>query len=132
MERRYGCPLHQHMGEQFSSKIWWQITEVDFTSDPAVVDRSLILPVHLLAGLLYEELSKLDNAKVHWGCKFVGHAQDDSHVLVEAERNGKTETFDVDFVVGYDGGRSGVRRALFNDSFRGKTWDVQIVAMNVG
>ena len=86
MERRYGCPLHQHMGEQFSSKIWWQITEVDFTSDPAVVDRSLILPVHLLAGLLYEELSKLDNAKVHWGCKFVGHAQDDSHVLVEAER----------------------------------------------
>lgn len=132
MERRYECPLHQHMSGQFSPKILWQITEIDFTSDPTFVDRSVILPVHLLAGLLYEELSKLDNAKVHWGCKYIGHTQDDSHVLVEAERNGKTEKFDADFMVGCDGGRSSVRRALFNDSFPGKTWDVQIVAMNLG
>ncbi|KIW13561.1 hypothetical protein PV08_08749 [Exophiala spinifera] len=108
-----------------------KITEVDFTKDPTFTDRSLILPVHILAGLLYEELGKLDNAKVHWGCKYVGHGQDDSHVLVEAERDGQTETFDVDFMVGCDGGQSAVRRALFKDSFPGKTWDVQIVAMNI-
>lgn len=85
-----------------------------------------------MAGLLYEETKSLDNVKVHWGYKFVGLSQDDSHVSVEAEHDRKTETFHADFVVGCDGSRSSVRKALFNDEFPGKTWDVQIVAMNEG
>ena len=112
--------------------VYPQITSLDFTSDPTHVDKSVILPVHLLAGLLYEEITKLDNAKVHWGCRFVNLSQDEGHVLVEAERNGQQETFDVDFVVGCDGARSSVRKVLVNDVFPGKTWDVQIVAMNEG
>ncbi|RVX69825.1 hypothetical protein B0A52_05659 [Exophiala mesophila] len=101
------------------------ITSLDFTSDPTHVDKSVILPVHLLAGLLYEEITKLDNAKVHWGCRFVNLSQDEGHVLVEAERNGQQETFDVDFVVGCDGARSSVRKVLVNDVFPGKTWDIR-------
>lgn len=114
------------------TRVFSQITGFDSASDPTFVDRTVILPVHLLAGLLYDETKKFDNVKVHWGYKFVDLTQDDSHVSVKAEHDGKTETFHADFVVGCDGARSAVRKVLFDDVFQGKTWDVQIVAMNAG
>lgn len=89
--------------------------------------------MHLLAGLLYEELKCLANVKVRWGHKFVGLVQDESQVTVQVETGqSNIRSLVADFVVGSDGARSSVRKALHKDSFPGFSWDFQIVATNVG
>ncbi|KEF56921.1 uncharacterized protein A1O9_07111, partial [Exophiala aquamarina CBS 119918] len=103
--------------------------------DPGFDDRSIVLPVHLLASLLHEEVKALANVKLHWGHSFVGLIQDESQVTVQVETSqGGQPTITslvADFVIGCDGARSAVRKALFKDSFPGFSWDVQIVATNI-
>ena len=88
----------------------------------------LLLPVYDLACLLYEKLSQLPKAKVHFGHKVMSIHQDDASAWAACE-NGRT--FKADFIVGCDGGSSFVRKSLFGNNFPGKTWDPVIVATNV-
>lgn len=108
-----------------------QITGIEGPNDPSATDRTVILPVHLLAGILNDEAKVLNNVNIHWGHKFISLNQDESKVTIQAESNGDMKSFHADFAVGCDGARSSVRKALFNDSFPGHTWDIQLVATNV-
>lgn len=99
--------------------------------DPEYADRFIVLPVHLLAEIIYEEVEKIDKVKVHWGHKFTSLTQGTNKVTVIAESGAETKPFSADFVVGTDGAGSEVRKALFGRSFPGRSWDVQIVALNV-
>lgn len=99
--------------------------------DPVREDRYVTLPVDQLAQITYEELQKYPNARLYWKHKFTGFTQDEKQVTISTEHNGQPKTFTADFLIGCDGGRSGVRRALFGRNFPGHTWDVQIVATNV-
>lgn len=94
-------------------------------------DRYVTMPVDRLTEIVYEELQKYPNAKVHWQHRFTGFTQDEEQVYISTEYNGQPKTFTADFLLGCDGGRSGVRKSLFGRNFPGHTWDVQIVATNV-
>ncbi|OQU98884.1 hypothetical protein CLAIMM_04596 [Cladophialophora immunda] len=86
------------------------------------------LPVYDLACLLYDELSRLPNAKVYWNHRVTAVLQSETRAWVECE-NG--QRFAGDFVVGCDGGTSTVRKSLFGSNFPGHTWDVIMVATNI-
>ncbi|KAK6365137.1 hypothetical protein LTS17_011615 [Exophiala oligosperma] len=123
-------------GMQANGMCWRQlggsyITGIEGPNDPSATDRTVILPVHLLAGILNDEAKVLNNVNIHWGHKFISLNQDESKVTIQAESNGDMKSFHADFAVGCDGARSSVRKALFNDSFPGHTWDIQLVATNV-
>jgi 2-polyprenyl-6-methoxyphenol hydroxylase-like FAD-dependent oxidoreductase len=69
----------------------------------------------------------------HWpefGCELVGFEQDTDGVIVRLAGKGGEETLRVRWLVGADGGRSFVRRALHID-FPGKTLGVRAVVADV-
>ncbi|KIW95655.1 uncharacterized protein Z519_04240 [Cladophialophora bantiana CBS 173.52] len=107
------------------------ITGLKDCFDETYTDRFAILPVDKLSMLLYEDLKKYPTAKVFWEHNFTGLTQDAEQVIISTEHNGQTKTFTADFLVGCNGGQSGVRRALFGRRFPGHTWEHQIVATNV-
>ncbi|EXJ67933.1 uncharacterized protein A1O5_08547 [Cladophialophora psammophila CBS 110553] len=107
------------------------ITGLKDCFDETYTDRFAILPVDKLSMLLYENLKKYPTAKVYWEHNFTGLTQDAEQVTISTEHKGQTKTFTADFLVACDGGRSGVRRALFGRRFPGHTWEHQIVATNV-
>lgn len=88
-------------------------------------------PLDKLGPLLLEHVSRLDNVKVHWSYNVTKLEQDASLAQVEVETPDGNRTFSADYVVGCDGARSVVRRALFGNDFPGFTWYEQIVATNV-
>ena len=89
------------------------------------------MPVDRMTQIIYEALQDYPHAKVHWEHEFIGVTQDDEKVIVSTEYHDQKKIFTADFLLGCDGGRSGVRRALFGRNFPGHTWDTQIVATNV-
>lgn len=99
--------------------------------DPNYEDRFIVLPVHLLAQLIHQEVKAFENVKIYWNHKFISLHQTESKAIVTAESEGHVKCFSGDFVVGSDGAGSEVRKALFGKSFPGRSWDVQIVATNV-
>ena len=107
------------------------ITGLKDLVDSTFEDRYLTLPVDQLTKIIYEEVQKYPMAEVYWRHEFVGFTQDATSVTVSTKHNGEVKNFTADFLIGCDGGRSGVRRALFGRVFPGFTWDVQVVATNV-
>lgn len=103
-------------------------------------DGTTVLPVGELGQLMLEALGE-KGLDVRWGRKVVdvGNEGNKAWVIVEKEEqeegglDGGTrkEKYEADFVIGCDGGGSGVRRCLFKGEFPGFTWDKQIVATNV-
>jgi 3-(3-hydroxy-phenyl)propionate hydroxylase len=72
---------------------------------------------HKLANMAIAQLRKTGNAEVKMGTRFVGLVQDEAQVKVRTESG----EFLADFVIGCDGGRSSVRKAL-GIEFEGYTW----------
>jgi 3-(3-hydroxy-phenyl)propionate hydroxylase len=72
---------------------------------------------HKLANMAIAQLRKTGNAEVRMGTRFVDLAQDESQVKVKTDGG----EFLADFVIGCDGGRSSVRKAL-DIEFEGYTW----------
>ena len=127
--RQEGLELYDYCWRKSSGEY---IAGIKNVFNPTREDRYVTMPVDQLTRIIYEELQKYPNAKVYWKHKFTGFTQDEDQAVVSTvQDNGQTRTFPADFVLGCDGGRSGVRRALFGRNFPGHTWDVQIVATNV-
>jgi 2-polyprenyl-6-methoxyphenol hydroxylase-like FAD-dependent oxidoreductase len=123
-------------GREVYNMCWRQlggkyIAGITGASDLEYLDRFLVLPVHQVSEILYEELGKYPNAKVLWKHAFVGLNQDESKVTATMEHNNETSSISGDFLIGCDGANSGVRKALFGRNFPGRTLDVQLVATNV-
>jgi 3-(3-hydroxy-phenyl)propionate hydroxylase len=95
------------------------IAEFDFqrlageTAYPFVVQTEQ----HKLANMAIERLRRMANAEVRMGARVVGLSQDENQVVVKTEE----ESFAADYVIGADGGRSTVRKAL-DIEFEGYTW----------
>lgn len=94
-------------------------------------DKMISYPLNLLGEVTLEELLTLDNASVLWKHRVVGLTQDEHSVLVEVDHLGSRLNFTADFVVGCDGAKSGVRKALQGRDFSGYTLDRQMVTTNV-
>ena len=96
------------------------IAEFDFarlageTAYPYVVQTEQ----HKLANMAIARLRALPNAEVRMGTNVVEVSQSDSQAVVKVESGAE---FSADYVIGCDGGRSAVRKAL-GIEFEGFTW----------
>lgn len=98
------------------------------------MDGTTILPVGELSQLILGVLQEKGCGDVRWGERVVevGDQEGVAWVVVESGEGGRKVRYEADFVVGCDGGASGVRRCLFGSgNFPGFTWEQQIVATNV-
>ena len=95
------------------------IAEFDFerlrgeTAYPYVVQTEQ----HKLARMAIERLRRMPNADVRMGMQVTGLSQDTDHVEIKTASN----SYHADYVLGCDGGRSTVRKAL-DIEFEGYTW----------
>lgn len=83
-----------------------------------------------LCALVLDRLAQLPAARVRWGARVTGVAQDGRRARVEVETDDGSERLEADWVIGCDGARSTVRR-LLELEFEGMTWDTRFVATNV-
>lgn len=94
-------------------------------------DRMVVLPVNDLIGILYQRLLEVEFATVSFGQRVVDIGQDDSNAWIDVEGPEGNQRLKATYIVGCDGGRSIIRRKLFDEQFPGIQWDVQMVATNV-
>jgi 2-polyprenyl-6-methoxyphenol hydroxylase-like FAD-dependent oxidoreductase len=96
----------------------------------APYDYNLHFGQHLLADLVLRHLERLPNAQVLWNHELVAIEQEGQGVCVSASTPDGVRELRSDWVIGADGARSGVRRAL-GLPFEGFTWPDRFVATNV-
>ena len=97
-------------------------------------DALTVLGLGELSEICVEELKK-KGQEIRWNEKVValgGQEEGSTEAWVEVETAEGKKRYEGDFVVGCDGGNSAVRKLLFGKRFDGFTWDVQVVATNVG
>ena len=80
------------------------------------------LEQHQLTPIILDFLRQEPLADVRFNARFTGVVQDGDGVHVTCERDGATETIAGTYLVGADGGRSAVRKAI-GMPFEGYTWD---------
>ena len=85
---------------------------------------------HDLARLALTHLEKLQGEVVRWNSPVVAVEQDDGGVIATVETPEGPKRYAAKWLIGADGGRSGVRSAL-NLSFDGFTWPDRFVATNL-
>ena len=83
-----------------------------------------------LAEIILRHLSRMPGADVRWNHRVAAVEQNEESVTVAVETPSGTETFHAPWLIGADGARSGVRRALDLD-FAGHTWPDRFMATNV-
>jgi 2-polyprenyl-6-methoxyphenol hydroxylase-like FAD-dependent oxidoreductase len=83
-----------------------------------------------LAKVVLRHLHRYPNVTIHWGTTFTALSQDKDSVTVKAESANGPQEFQAGWVIGADGARSQVRRAV-GLSFDGITWPHRFVATNV-
>lgn len=91
---------------------------------------SLTLGQDLIGEILVKHLQRFANAKIQWGREFVGLNQSPEGVSVAVNGPDGSETYQADWVVGCDGGRSAVRKSL-DLPFQGFTWPQRFVATDI-
>jgi 3-(3-hydroxy-phenyl)propionate hydroxylase len=87
------------------------------------------LEQHRLTPILFERLARLPHAAVRFGARVADVGQDGDGVRVEAETAAGRERFAAEWLVGADGGRSQVRKAI-GVEFEGFTWPERFVVVS--
>jgi 3-(3-hydroxy-phenyl)propionate hydroxylase len=82
-----------------------------------------------LTRILYQQLRGAPNFSIEFDAKLAGVTQDASAVHVALERNGRQENRSGRWLIGADGARSEVRRAL-EISFEGFTWPERFLVVS--
>lgn len=92
---------------------------------------NLYLPQHTLAEVILEALEACPGVEIRWGTTLTGLRQTDTAVTLSLNNAAEGEhELTADWVIGADGARSAVRRALGLE-FEGFTWDRQFIATNI-
>lgn len=89
----------------------------------------LMLPQFLTEHIMRERLSELGH-RVEFGCELLGFEQDADGITARVAGAAGEETLQARYLVGADGGRSGIRKALGVD-FPGKTLGVRAIVADV-
>ena len=85
---------------------------------------------HLLARMALTHLERLQGDVARWNSRVVAVEQDDNGVTATVETAEGTKQYCGKWLIGADGGRSGVRSAL-DLAFEGFTWPDRFVATNL-
>jgi len=119
-----------------SSDVCWRklngeiIAAIDRKPLPDEKYEVLVLGQHELAEIILKHVKQCKESQVLFNHKIVEIQQDEKGVRVAAETPDGIQQFSARYLVGADGGRSGVRR-LINVPFEGFTWPQSLVACNV-
>ena len=84
---------------------------------------------HKLTPVARDLLAALPGTTIRFGCKFVDVAQDEDGVVATIETAGGTERLAGSYLIGADGGRSAVRKAL-GIEFEGFTWPERFLVVS--
>ncbi|MET0681321.1 MAG: FAD-dependent monooxygenase [Burkholderiales bacterium] len=87
------------------------------------------LEQYRLTPILFDRLMRFPHAAVRFGARVVDVGQDETRVWVDAESSGGTERIEGGWLVGADGGRSTVRKAI-GVEFEGFTWPERFVVVS--
>jgi 3-(3-hydroxy-phenyl)propionate hydroxylase len=87
------------------------------------------LEQHRLTPIILEFLQREPLAEVQFGARFTGVEQTGGGVRVMYERDGASDVVEGAFLVGADGGRSSVRKAV-GMPFEGFTWDERFMVIS--
>ena len=87
------------------------------------------LEQHRLTPIIFDRLMRLPHAAVRFGARVVDVVQDADRVSVAAETTDGVERFEGAWLVGADGGRSAVRKAI-GVEFEGFTWPERFVVVS--
>ncbi len=127
--KRIGLTKQDYMYRVFATgeSICWSLAALaDHTAHPYNVH----LGQNRLAEVALEHLRRIPGARVAFGTRVTGLAQDARGVTVYASTQDGPEELRAAWVVGADGARSAVRQAL-GLGFAGTTWPERFVATNV-
>jgi 2-polyprenyl-6-methoxyphenol hydroxylase-like FAD-dependent oxidoreductase len=91
---------------------------------------TLHLGQHELARLVMQHLAALPDTRVQWDTTFEDLSQEGDTVAVRLKDAQGSRTVEFDWVIGADGARSAVRRAM-GATFEGFTWPETFMATNV-
>ncbi len=107
------------------------IAEFDFGQIAAVTAHPYRLQCEQfkLNRLLYEKLATLPGASVHFASEVTGVEEDKTSVTAVVRQNGETRRFRGRYLVGADGARSNVRKAL-DIPFDGFTWPERFLVVS--
>ncbi|GGX95597.1 FAD-dependent oxidoreductase [Massilia dura] len=83
-----------------------------------------------LAELILRHFLAFDGTAMRWNTRFIGAEQSADAVQLSVEVDGVGATMDADWVIGADGARSSVRKAL-GIEFEGFTWPDTFMATNL-
>ena len=100
--------------------------DVSLIKDLTPYPYRLHLEQHRLTPIIYSKLQECGNAEVRFGHELTGFTQTPDRVTATARTPGGVETFEADWLVGADGGRSTVRKSM-GVSFEGYTWPERFV-----
>lgn len=123
---------------QIVDKRSWRILQTDETvsydhsSVRGLTDRpySLTLGQDLIGKILLRHLEQEPLATIYWNTAFDSLCQREDGVTVTGMGPDGLTSFEADWVIGCDGGRSGVRKALALP-FQGFTWPERFVATDI-
>jgi 3-(3-hydroxy-phenyl)propionate hydroxylase len=91
---------------------------------------AVVLGQDQLEHIVLRHLGQYRNVRIVWNTRMVGLEQDADGATVVAETMGAQARYHADWVIGADGGRSLVRKAI-GVGFPGMTWPQRFVATNV-
>ena len=101
------------------------------TPEDTAYPYNLHLAQHELAGIILRHFEDMPGAEVRWNTRVSGVEQDAKGVTVTVDTDQRhADALRCDWLIGADGGRSGVRRAL-GLSFEGHTHAERFVSTNV-
>ena len=95
--------------------------DVSLIQDLTPYPYRLHLEQHRLTPIIHDKLKACANAEVRFSHEITGVAQTADRVTVTARTPGGEERLDAEWLIGADGGRSAVRKAVDLD-FEGYTW----------
>jgi 3-(3-hydroxy-phenyl)propionate hydroxylase len=116
---------------QYRSRAEGVIAQFDFAAiaDETLHPYRLQLEQFRLTELLLESLLGRPGFRIEFGVEVDGVTQDSAGVQAHARRNGAAETFAGRWLIGADGARSAVRRALAVE-FEGFTWPERFLVLS--
>jgi 3-(3-hydroxy-phenyl)propionate hydroxylase len=100
--------------------------DVSLIKDLTPYPYRLHLEQHRLTPIIYSKLKECPNAEVRFAHEITAFTQTADRVAVTAKTPGGEETFEAQWLVGADGGRSVVRKCM-GVSFEGYTWPERFV-----
>ncbi len=108
---------------------WVALWDLGLIADLTPYPYRLHLEQHQLTPIILDILQREPLAEVQFGARFTGVAQDGDRVRVTYEQGGESVAVDAAYLVGADGGRSSVRKAI-DMPFEGYTWPERFFVMS--